>query len=65
MLTDKRFDFSLETDLKERLWGQMLQRTKETTAVREEVKLESLTGQPKSIPQTSRNLPRKEPDKTL
>ena len=49
MLTDKCFDFSEESDLKQKLWEQMLQRTKEAAPIREEVKLESLIEQPKHV----------------
>jgi len=39
------FDFSKESDLKERLWEQMLERVSEKTPLREEISLESISPQ--------------------
>ena len=39
------FDFSKESDLKERLWEQMLERVSERTPLREEINLESISPQ--------------------
>jgi hypothetical protein len=44
-LNDVIFDFSLESDLKERLWERMLERAGELAPPREEVSLESLKPQ--------------------
>ncbi|MCL2096405.1 MAG: hypothetical protein FWH10_05810 [Oscillospiraceae bacterium] len=47
MLDDKRFDFSLESDIKEKLWRQMLEKSK-PVHVREEISFESLASPSKS-----------------
>jgi hypothetical protein len=49
MLDDRRYDFSLETDLKERLWEQVRDKSKQASAgvKREAVSFESLNGKPK------------------
>ena len=66
MFTDERFDFSQESDLKERLWEKMEQKIKQAAPPRNEVSLESISpqraAQPaadtkvKTIPAKSRNL---------
>ena len=63
MLTDKRFDFSQESDLKEKLWEQMLKKNKETAPKREEVKFESLIEQPKSFSADKKDVVPEEPGK--
>jgi hypothetical protein len=51
MLDDRRYDFSLETNLKERLWEQVREKSKQASAgagvKREAVSFESLSGKPK------------------
>ncbi|MCL2637769.1 MAG: hypothetical protein FWD48_05295 [Oscillospiraceae bacterium] len=62
MLDDKRFDFSLESNLKERLWEQMLEKTKQTSVKREKVSFDSLTAKPKTAekPSAGKDSPRKD-----
>ena len=66
MFTDERFDFSRESDLKERLWEKMEHRMKQASALRSEVSLDSISPQraakpdedvkPKQAPAKSRSL---------
>jgi len=55
-LNDKAFDFSQESNLKEKLWEQILQRAGELEPMREEISLETIT------PQVKAHVP--EPDDT-
>ena len=43
MFTDERFDFSKESDLKDRLWEKMEQQMKQAGPVRREMSLESIS----------------------